>query len=118
MDDILVMGNNPVHIKALLAQLQSQFAVRDLGTLSYFLGIAATWTKEGLFLSQHKYVTDFLRRAQMTRAILLLLPFPQLQSFPLLVEFLSVILLCIVVVGALQYLTFTRPDIAYVVNKV
>uniref|UniRef100_A0A3Q7H7M9 Reverse transcriptase Ty1/copia-type domain-containing protein n=1 Tax=Solanum lycopersicum TaxID=4081 RepID=A0A3Q7H7M9_SOLLC len=48
-----VMGNNPVHIKALLAQLQSQFAVRDLGTLSYFLGIAATWTKEGLFLSQH-----------------------------------------------------------------
>ncbi|KAH0665792.1 hypothetical protein KY290_028018 [Solanum tuberosum] len=29
------------------------------------LGFMATWTKEGLFLSQHKYVTELLRRAQM-----------------------------------------------------
>ena len=69
VDDILVMGNNLVRINALVSQLQSQFAVRDLGTLSHCLGTAATWTKEGLFLSQHEYVTKLLHRAQMDSCI-------------------------------------------------
>ena len=42
VDDILIMGNNPVRIKVLVSQLQSQFALCDLGMLSYFLGIAST----------------------------------------------------------------------------
>ncbi|XP_015170198.1 uncharacterized mitochondrial protein AtMg00810-like [Solanum tuberosum] len=116
--DILIMGNNHVRIKALVSQLQSQFVVRDLGTLSYFLGITATWTKEGLFLSQHKYVTELLRRAQMDSCSSVTTPISPASKLsssggiPL-----SDPSMYRSIVGALQYLTFTRPDITYTVNK-
>lgn len=57
-----MLGNNPAHIKSLGAHLQSQFVVRDLGSLSYFLGVSATRTSEGLFLSQRKYGEELLQR--------------------------------------------------------
>uniref|UniRef100_A0A3Q7HKW0 Reverse transcriptase Ty1/copia-type domain-containing protein n=1 Tax=Solanum lycopersicum TaxID=4081 RepID=A0A3Q7HKW0_SOLLC len=43
-----------------LDELHAKFFVRDLGTLSYFLGIAATLNNDILFLSECKYVEDLL----------------------------------------------------------
>ncbi|GJT08079.1 ribonuclease H-like domain-containing protein [Tanacetum coccineum] len=37
----------------------------DLGPLNYFLGISATRTTSGIFLSQTKYATESLEREQM-----------------------------------------------------
>nr|GEY36267.1 ribonuclease H-like domain-containing protein [Tanacetum cinerariifolium] len=37
----------------------------DLGPLNYFLGISATRTTSGIFLSHTKYDTDILEQAQM-----------------------------------------------------
>ncbi|GJT64116.1 ribonuclease H-like domain-containing protein [Tanacetum coccineum] len=37
----------------------------DLGPLNYFLGISATRTTSGIFLSQTKYATEILERAHM-----------------------------------------------------
>ncbi|GJW88730.1 ribonuclease H-like domain-containing protein [Tanacetum coccineum] len=37
----------------------------DLGPLNYFLGISATRTNSGIFLSQTKYAIEILERAQM-----------------------------------------------------
>ncbi|GJZ62547.1 ribonuclease H-like domain-containing protein [Tanacetum coccineum] len=37
----------------------------DLGPLNYFLGISATRTTSGIFLSQTKYATEIFERAQM-----------------------------------------------------
>lgn len=37
----------------------------DLGVLNYFLGISATRSSQGLFLSQRKYATEILERAHM-----------------------------------------------------
>lgn len=37
----------------------------DLSPLSYFLGISATRTSHGVFLSQQKYATDILDRAHL-----------------------------------------------------
>jgi hypothetical protein len=49
----------------LLSHLSSEFAMKDLGPLSYFLGISVTRSASGLFLSQHKYDLDILHRAKM-----------------------------------------------------
>ncbi|OIT18727.1 retrovirus-related pol polyprotein from transposon tnt 1-94, partial [Nicotiana attenuata] len=119
VDDILVLGSNSAHIAALISKLQTQFAVRDLGKLSYFLGIQANWTREGLHLSQGKYVTDLLNRVRMGSCGPVSTPASSSSKlstaggspFPDQTLYRST-------VGALQYLTFTRPDIAYAVNKI
>ncbi|GJX54582.1 retrovirus-related pol polyprotein from transposon RE1, partial [Tanacetum coccineum] len=42
-----------------------EFAIKDLGDLSYFLGLEVSYTNDGLFLSQAKYATDVLSRATL-----------------------------------------------------
>ncbi|KAL6334751.1 hypothetical protein AAG906_021410 [Vitis piasezkii] len=65
VDDIVVTGSSSQEIHELISRLRGLFSLKDLGELSYFLGI----------------------------------------------EYRSV-------VGALQYITITRPEIAFSVNKV
>jgi len=43
-----------------MSLLASEFAMKDLGPLSYFLSIAVTQHKGGLFLSQKKYVEEII----------------------------------------------------------
>jgi len=49
-----------------MSLLASEFAMKDLGTLSYFLGLAVTHHPGGLFLSQRKYASEIIERADMT----------------------------------------------------
>ncbi|XP_057518378.1 uncharacterized mitochondrial protein AtMg00810-like [Amaranthus tricolor] len=49
-----------------MTKLSAEFAMKDLGSLSYFLGIAVTHNAQGLFLSQSKYAANILDRAGMT----------------------------------------------------
>nr|GEW92063.1 ribonuclease H-like domain-containing protein [Tanacetum cinerariifolium] len=42
-----------------------EFAMTDLGSLNYFLGISAKRSKSGLFLSQSKFAEEILKRAHM-----------------------------------------------------
>ncbi|XP_043687505.1 uncharacterized mitochondrial protein AtMg00810-like [Telopea speciosissima] len=48
--------------------LYSQFHIKDLGQLKYFLGIEVAHSKEGLCLCQHKYVLDILDDSDYTSA--------------------------------------------------
>lgn len=43
--DIIITGNNPSHISSLIVVLSSTFELKDLGPLSYFLGIQIQPTK-------------------------------------------------------------------------
>ncbi|GKD74092.1 ribonuclease H-like domain-containing protein, partial [Tanacetum coccineum] len=43
----------------------SEFAMKDLGSLNYFLGISAQRSTSGLFLSQSKFAKKILERAYM-----------------------------------------------------
>jgi hypothetical protein len=102
----------------LINQLQADFAMKDLGSLHYFLGIQAIRTAAGLHLRQSKYVVDLLRRVKMDEAKPYAAPYlagskmSQFDGAPLLdpTEYRHV-------VGALQYATLTRPDLAYSVNQ-
>uniref|UniRef100_A0A2N9EZA0 Apple domain-containing protein n=1 Tax=Fagus sylvatica TaxID=28930 RepID=A0A2N9EZA0_FAGSY len=81
VDDIIITSSNSSAIDNLLSSLQTDFAVKDLGSLHYFLGIEVIRNTVGILLSQ--------KRLDLFRST----------------------------VGALQYLSLTRPDIAFTVNK-
>jgi hypothetical protein len=91
----------------------------DLGDLHHFLGIAITRSPQGLFLSQCQYAVDLLQRAGMaechststpvdTRAKLSATDGAPIAN-PSQYQSLA---------GALQYLTLTRPELAYAVQQV
>uniref|UniRef100_A0A2N9EW46 Integrase catalytic domain-containing protein n=1 Tax=Fagus sylvatica TaxID=28930 RepID=A0A2N9EW46_FAGSY len=60
VDDIVVIGNDTVEMGKLKTYLAKEFEIKDLGTLRYFLGIEVARSKEGIFVSQRKYVLDLL----------------------------------------------------------
>jgi hypothetical protein len=68
IDDILIIGTHSTIIQSLLAKLQSDFALKDLGELSYFLGIQVQWTTTSLHLRQSIYILDLLNKARMVGA--------------------------------------------------
>jgi histone deacetylase 1/2 len=121
VDDIIVVSSSSSAADQLLKQLRFDFPVKDLGQLGYFLGIEVKHMKDGLLLYQQKYVTDLLRRTNMHNAKPVCTPMATTEKLsrydgePLsaadITKYRSV-------VGALQYLTLTRPDIAFSVNKV
>jgi hypothetical protein len=63
VDDIIVASSCDQAIDALLNDLWSDFALKDLGQLSYFLGIVVRLCSDGIILTQEKYTNDILCRA-------------------------------------------------------
>jgi hypothetical protein len=66
VDDIIVASSTPNATQVLLKQLDQEFALKDLGELSYFLGIEVNQTKNGIMLTQEKYAGDLLKRVGMS----------------------------------------------------
>ncbi|XP_060202913.1 uncharacterized mitochondrial protein AtMg00810-like [Lycium barbarum] len=48
-----------------MQKLESEFAMKDLGPLSYFLGIEVKYFPGGIHLTQSKYASDMLKRVNM-----------------------------------------------------
>jgi histone deacetylase 1/2 len=121
VDDIIVASSSQAAIDRLLRDLHKEFALKDLGNLHYFLGIEVHRSHNGLVLNQAKYAQDVLARVGMTYCSGSPTPLSSSEKITaregdLLghedsTKYRSM-------VGALQYLTLTRPDISYVVNKV
>ncbi|CAA7042096.1 unnamed protein product [Microthlaspi erraticum] len=118
VDDIIITGNSPPHISRFIASLSQRFSLKDLGTLSYFLGIEVTRTQNGLHLFQHRYIADLLHKLNMTNAKAVTTPMEASLSLTLLSgTALDDATEYRMVVGSLQYLSLTRPDIFFSVNK-
>jgi hypothetical protein len=121
VDDIIVTSSSQEAVSALLFDLRKDFALKDLGDLHYFLGNEVCQDKGNLLLSQEKYAQEILARVVMQNCKPSPTPLStteKLSKFegePLGAEdstrYRSI-------VGALQYLTVTRPDLAFLVNNV
>lgn len=119
VDDILISGNNTSQILSLIAQLGTKFSMKDLGHLSYFLGMEIKCNSQAMYLSQSKYILDLLKKTNMADAKPLTTPAAPGRKLSLYEgEPLSDGTTFRSVVGALQYLLFTRPEIAFAVNQV
>ncbi|XP_022041900.1 uncharacterized mitochondrial protein AtMg00810-like [Helianthus annuus] len=117
VDDIIITGSDSSFITSFVARLHKEFSVKDLGPLGYFLGLEVTHSDASLFLSQAKYAHDILSRAGLLDSKPVATPLATTDTFlskgvpfhdPTLYRSL---------VGALQYLTITRPDVSYAVNQ-
>ncbi|CAL1404046.1 unnamed protein product [Linum trigynum] len=121
VDDIVITGNDNSTIQRLMVFLRDNFALREMGALSYFLGIEVHRTSSGIVLSQRKFILDLLDRAHMSTAnpistpcTLDIIQQAAQDNSPLFADpslYRSL-------VGGLQYLSFTRPDISFAVNHV
>ena len=119
VDDILLTGSSPSAITDIIHSLQTTFAVKDLGNLTYFLGVEALRCPEGMYLTQRKYIVELLHKSKMEHAKPCSSPMASTchltstngTTFADISLYRSV-------VGSLQYLAFTRPDLAFAVHKV
>ena len=118
VDDIVITESDSKGISSLKSFLHSQFHTKDLGLLRYFLGIEVMRSKHEIFLSQRKYVFDLLFEtgklgvkpcsSPMVSSVHLTREdrtFEDLERYRRLV-------------GKLNYLTVTRPDIVHSVSVV
>ncbi|KAI5321499.1 hypothetical protein L3X38_030570 [Prunus dulcis] len=120
VDDIILTGSNSHVIQEVITNLGSVFDLKDLGPFTFFLGLQISYKSNGdLFISQQKYAKDLLVKAGMESCRSCPTPSkPHRQVLPTDGEPLKEPLIYRSIVGALQYLTFTRPDLAYSVNTV
>jgi len=61
VDDIIVGSSSHEATNALLKDLEREFAPKDLGDIHYFLGIEVKRSRDGLKLSQERYVVDVVQ---------------------------------------------------------
>jgi hypothetical protein len=118
VDDIVLTASSAGLLQRTIAALRSEFAMKDLGELHHFLGMHVQRHGSGLFLSQRQYMLEILDRAGMAECKPSSTP---VQISPKLAangppvqdpsDYRSL-------AGALQWLTFTRPDISYAVQQV
>ncbi|XP_020675457.1 uncharacterized protein LOC110094540 [Dendrobium catenatum] len=120
VDDIILTGNSPTAINNFINNLNTKFPMKDLiGTISQFLDIQVVHKPYRMHLNQSRFAQTILSRAGMTNCKPVSTPFKLKSSIthtnsnafsnPSLYRQLA---------DSLQYLTLTRPDLSFDVNKV
>lgn len=117
VDDIILTDNHEPSVARFVSSLKHEFAIKDLGKLTYFLGLEVTYTPEGLCLTQSKYAHDTLSRASFLDSKPVGTPLATNDVFITDGTPFHDATLYRSYVGALQYLTITRPDLSYAVNQ-
>jgi hypothetical protein len=118
VDDIILAGTSLSEFARIKGILDSQFKIKDLGSLKYFLGLEVAQSKEGITISQRKYCLDLLKDSgflgskpaatPLDPAVKLHndsgKPYEDISSYRRLI-------------GRLLYLTNTRPNISFAVQQ-
>uniref|UniRef100_A0A2N9HQ21 Integrase catalytic domain-containing protein n=1 Tax=Fagus sylvatica TaxID=28930 RepID=A0A2N9HQ21_FAGSY len=119
VDDMIITGDDVQGIQDLKRFLGQHFEMKDLGPLSYFLGLEVSSSSDGYYLTQAKYTSDLISRAGITDSKIADTPIEynnRLNTHD--GEPLPDATLYRQLVGSLVYLTVTRPDISYAVHIV
>ncbi|XP_019106129.1 uncharacterized mitochondrial protein AtMg00810-like [Beta vulgaris subsp. vulgaris] len=114
VDDIILTGPNLPLILSLKAHLHTAFSIKDLGPLSYFLGLEVTRLSNGIILSQRKFTKELLAECELDTSKPAKTPLPlNLQLLADSGDFYADPSHYRCLVGKLNFLTHTRPDISY-----
>ncbi|KAF3657316.1 hypothetical protein FXO38_13745 [Capsicum annuum] len=114
VDDIVITGNDQDGITNLKQHLFQHFQTKDLGRLKYFLGIEVTQSSLGIVVSQRKYALDILEETGMMGCRPIDTPMdPNAKLLPGQGDPLSDPGRYRRLVGKLNYLIVTRPDISF-----
>lgn len=118
VDDMVMTGNNADLMTHITEFLGSQFKIKDLGALHYFLGFQVQHSTQGILMHQTKYLAGILDEFQHLSSKFSLLPMDQ--HHDLLQESDSLFLIDATayrrLIGRFIYLTISRPDLAYPVH--
>ena len=119
VDDIVITGTDQDGIQKLKQHLFSYFQTKDLGKLKYFLGIEVAQSNSGLVISQRKYTLDILTDTGMLDCKPVDTPIdPNVKLVPSQGELLQDPGRYRRLVGKLNYLTITQPNISFPISVV
>jgi hypothetical protein len=118
IDDIVLTASSATLLQQTISALKREFTMKDLGPL-HFLEVFIRHQADELFLIQHQFALNIVERAGMVdyKLVLTLVDAQakvSIESGPPVADpthFRSLI-------EALQYPTFTHPDITYVVQQI
>jgi hypothetical protein len=117
VDDLFITGAERL-IVGCKESLASEFEMKDIGLMHYFLGLEV-WQEPGhIFLGQGRYVVDILRRFWMEDCRPM--STPMITNWKKLHSSESELVdptLYRQLIGSLMYLVNTRPDLCFVVNS-
>lgn len=118
VDDIVLMASSSTLLRRTIEALQREFSMKDLSKLHHFLGMRVQRSGDGMLLSQRQFMVKILDHVGIADCKPCQTPVdtnPKLSasaghllSTANASDYRSL-------ASALQYLTFTRPDISYVV---
>ncbi|GKV44231.1 hypothetical protein SLEP1_g51429 [Rubroshorea leprosula] len=119
VDDMIITRDDVASVEELKQSLSQKFEMKDLGGLSYFLGLEVISSDDGYLLSQVKYASDLVSKTELNDSKSVSTPLEPnvkltfMDGSPLFdpTRYWQL-------VGSLVYLTTTHPDIAYAVHMV
>jgi hypothetical protein len=116
VDDLFLTGEEKI-IAECKKRLASEFEMKDIGLMHYFLGLEVWQSPKRIFLNQGKYAVEILKRFDMLECKPMNTPMEA--KLKLLVDTSLDLIdatLYRQIIGSLMYLMNTRPDICFFVN--
>ncbi len=117
VDDLIITRDSDADIFDLKKFLKQKFEMKDLGELHYFLSIEVIQSMKGIWLLQRQYALNKLSEYGMTGCKPISIPLEQ--NVKLNVDegdFVEDTTMYRCIVGSLNYMTITRPNLSYEVG--
>ncbi|GJY83174.1 putative ribonuclease H-like domain-containing protein, partial [Tanacetum coccineum] len=116
VDDIIFGSTKKSWCDEFEALMKSRFQMSSIGELTNFLRLQVKQKKEGIFISQDKYVAEILKKFDLVSVKTAITPMETKVALTKDEEAVDVdVHLYRSMIGSLMYLTASRPDIMYAV---
>jgi hypothetical protein len=119
VDDLFITGSCDKLILSVKEFLHNTFSMTDLGIIRRYLGVSFEHLSQGIFIHQRDYTRSILQDFGMLECRPAKVPMPEGSVIitDMLSPYINSTYYC-QLVGKLIFLTVSRPDIAYAVNRV